>query len=125
LPFYPPNAIANGILLSAAAIVNVSLLPSLPSVKVTFEPATNLPFKKPAVVSFAETFTDEAPEAAADAELAAAAADVAALVSDVEAAEAELADAVALLAEEVAEAAAAFSEAVAAVTAPPANVAFD
>ena len=41
------------------AIVNVSSPPSFPSVKDTPVPATNLPFKKPGVVSFelTETFT--------------------------------------------------------------------
>jgi len=41
--------------LSVAEIESVSFPPSLFSVNVTFEPATNFPFKKPAVVSFAET----------------------------------------------------------------------
>ena len=40
-----------------AAIVNVSLPPSLPSVRDTFVPATNLPFKNPGVVSFELTDT--------------------------------------------------------------------
>ena len=96
--YYPPKAIAKGIELSAAAIVTVSLPPSLVSVKVMFDPAVSLASNNPAVVSLDDTFTDEAPEAAAAADDAAAVADVAALVSEVEAAEAEDADAVAELA---------------------------
>ena len=92
----------NGIELSAAATVTVSLPPSLVSVKVMFDPAVSLASNNPAVVSFDVTFTvfaaDAAELAAAVAELAAAVADVAALVSDVEAAVAEDADAVAELA---------------------------
>ena len=42
---------------AVAAIVNVSLPPSLPSVKEMLLPATSFPFKKPGVVSFALTFT--------------------------------------------------------------------
>ena len=47
-----------GILLSVTleAMVNVSFPPSEPSVREMFEPATNFPFKKPAVVSFDDTF---------------------------------------------------------------------
>ena len=89
--YYPPKAIAKGIELSAAAIVTVSLPPSLVSVKVMFDPAVSLASSNPAVVSFADTFTDDDPDAAAAAELAAAVADVAALVADVAAAVAELA----------------------------------
>ena len=100
--YYPPKAMENGIELSAAATVTVSLPPSLVSVKVMFDPAVSLASSNPAVVSFDVTFTvfaaDAAELAAAVAELAAAVADVAALVSDVEAAVAEDADAVAELA---------------------------
>jgi|OM-RGC.v1.034718549 hypothetical protein len=42
---------------AAPVIVNVSLPPSLFSVKVIFVPATNLPFKKPGVVSLELTET--------------------------------------------------------------------
>ena len=56
-----------------------------------FDPAVSLASSNPAVVSFADTFTDDDPDAAAAAELAAAVADVAALVADVAAAVAELA----------------------------------
>ena len=93
--YYPPKAIAKGIELSAAAIVTVSLPPSLVSVKVMFDPAVSLASNNPAVVSFADTFTEDDPEAAAAADDAAAVADVAALVAEVEAAEAEDAAAVA------------------------------
>ena len=37
--------------------MRVSFPPSVPSVKDIFVPATNLPFKKPAVVSLEDTFT--------------------------------------------------------------------
>ena len=93
--YYPPKAIAKGIELSAAAIVTVSLPPSLVSVKVMFDPAVSLASNNPAVVSFADTLTEDDPEAAAAAELAAAVADVAALVAEVAAAVAEDAAAVA------------------------------
>ena len=48
-----------GILLSVTleAMVNVSFPPSEPSVREMFEPATNFPFKKPAVVSLELTAT--------------------------------------------------------------------
>ena len=87
--YYPPNAIENGIELSAAATVTVSFPPSFVSVKVMFDPAVSLASSNPAVVSFEDTFTDDDPDAAV--ELAAAVADVAALVADVAAAVAELA----------------------------------
>jgi hypothetical protein len=53
---YYPKAIASAVG-SVAAIVNVSFPPLLFSVKVTASPATNLPFKKPGVVSFELTET--------------------------------------------------------------------
>ena len=70
--YYPPKAIAKGIELSAAAIVTVSLPPSLVSVKVMFDPAVSLASNNPAVVSFDDTFTEDDPEAAAAADDAAA-----------------------------------------------------
>ena len=81
--------------MSAAVTVTVSLPPSLVSVKVMFDPAVSLASNNPAVVSFADTFTEDDPEAAAAADDAAAVADVAALVAEVEADEAEDAAAVA------------------------------
>ena len=93
--YYPPKAIAKGIELSAAVTVTVSLPPSLVSVKVMFDPAVSLASNNPAVVSFADTLTEDDPEAAAAAELAAAVADVAALVAEVAAAVADDAAAVA------------------------------
>ena len=93
--YYPPNAIENGIELSAAVTVTVSFPPSLVSVKVMFVPAVSLARSNPAVVSFEDTLTvfaaDAAELAAAVAELAAAVADDAAFVADVAAAVAELA----------------------------------
>ena len=80
--YYPPKAIAKGIELSAAAIVTVSLPPSLVSVKVMFDPAVSLASSNPAVVSFADTFTDADPDAAEAAELAAEVADVAAAAAE-------------------------------------------
>ena len=51
-----PKAIASAVG-SVAFIVNVSFPPLLFSTKVIAVPATNLPFKNPAVVSLLDTFT--------------------------------------------------------------------
>ena len=82
-PYYPPRAktVPTPTPVSVLAIVKVSLPPSLPSVSVTLVPATNLPFKTPAVVSFDDTLTAPTLAAADVAEAAASVADEAAALT--------------------------------------------